>query len=238
MDPCTCRHLSFALRKRRSGASTRTTHLISQQSTADPSVTFFKLEDPNSFPGSNPESGLGPLASWLASPVRRSKRVKVEIVNTERTACCGGDDDGLPGLATKAPTGKGEGQGCKTTTNTNTVVRICSVAKGPQSNQAGSLEGPSHTCALVGNVRRHQGCARGSPRQWTPWLRHGQVEGDGSSGARRVSLARVPNFSTDPLLPLNVRYRPSSSFFVFGEGSMSDSRCSIHLCSRPKPRTR
>jgi len=99
--------LSFALMKRRSGASTQTTRLISQQSSVDPSVTLFKLEDHDSSPGGDPESGLG----RLASPVRRSKRVKVEIVDTEGTASCGGADKELPGLAPKAPTGKGKGNG-------------------------------------------------------------------------------------------------------------------------------
>jgi len=42
---------------------------------------FFLKESENydSLPDSDPESGLGPLAS----PARRSKRVKVEILNTE-----------------------------------------------------------------------------------------------------------------------------------------------------------
>jgi len=95
--------------KRRSGAHTRTTHLISQQSSADPSVTLLKLEDNDSLPYSlsDPESGLEPLAS----PAHRPKRVKVEIVDTEETVSCGGDDKELPGLAHKAPTGKGKGKG-------------------------------------------------------------------------------------------------------------------------------
>ena len=58
---------------------------------------------------SDPESGLGPLAS----PVRRSKRLKVEVVNTEGTASCGGDNEDLPGLATKTPTGKGKGKAAR-----------------------------------------------------------------------------------------------------------------------------
>jgi len=60
-------------------------------------------------PDSDPESGLG----LLASPVRRSKRVKVDIFNTEGTASCGGDDGYLPGLATKAPTGNGKGKAAR-----------------------------------------------------------------------------------------------------------------------------
>ena len=101
------RRLSFALMKRRSRASTQKTRLISHQSSADPSVTLFKLEDHDSLPDCDPESGLG----QPASPARRSKRVKVEIVNTEGTVSCGGDDGEFPGLATKALTGKGKGKG-------------------------------------------------------------------------------------------------------------------------------
>ena len=93
--------------KRRSCASTRTTRRISQQSSADPSVTFFKLEHHDALPDSDPESGR----RLLAFPARRSKRVKVHIINTEGTASCGGDDEKLPGLATKAPTGKERGKG-------------------------------------------------------------------------------------------------------------------------------
>ena len=63
------RHLSLALMKRRSGASTPKTHLTSQQSSADPTVTLFKLEVPDG------DSVPGPSAS-----PRRSKRVKVEEV--------------------------------------------------------------------------------------------------------------------------------------------------------------
>jgi len=52
-------------------------------------MTFFRLEDHNSLPDSDPESGLGPPAS----PARRSKRVKVGIVSTEGTASCGGGNE-------------------------------------------------------------------------------------------------------------------------------------------------
>jgi len=111
--------------KRRSNASTRTTRLISKQSSADPSVTFFKLEDHHGLPDGDPESGLGPLASL----VRRSKRVKVEIVNAEGTTSCGGDDEYLPGLATKAPTGKGKG---KATRQPPARTRSCESAASPK----------------------------------------------------------------------------------------------------------
>jgi endonuclease III len=53
--------------KRRSGASTPKTRLISQQSPAHPTLTLFKLENPDG------DSEPGPSAS-----PRRSKRVKVE----------------------------------------------------------------------------------------------------------------------------------------------------------------
>jgi endonuclease-3 len=61
--------------KRLSGASTPKTRLISQQSSADPTVTLFKLENPN--------GDLEPRPS--ASP-RRLKRVKVveEVVQGDR----------------------------------------------------------------------------------------------------------------------------------------------------------
>ena len=65
------RHLSLALMKRRNGASTPKTRLVSRQSSADPTVTLFKLESPSSDGDSLP----GPSAS-----LRRSKRVKVEEV--------------------------------------------------------------------------------------------------------------------------------------------------------------
>lgn len=110
VDMGPARRLSSAPVKRRSGASTQTTRLFSQRGPADPSVTFFKLGDHNSLPDCDPEAGRGPLAS----PGRRSKRVKIDIVNTEGTAsCCGDDEDDeeLPGQATKAPTGKGKGKG-------------------------------------------------------------------------------------------------------------------------------
>ena len=55
-------------------------------------------------PDSDPESGLGPLASLVS----RSKRVKVEIVNTDGTASFGGGVEDLPGLATRMPMGKGK----------------------------------------------------------------------------------------------------------------------------------
>ena len=57
-------------------------------------------------PDSDPKSGLGPLAS----PARRSKLVKVEIVNTEETASYGGDDEELPGFTAKVPVGKEKGK--------------------------------------------------------------------------------------------------------------------------------
>jgi len=70
----TARHLFLALMKRRSSVSTPKgspkTRLISQQSTPNPSVTLFKLE--------NSDGDLEPGPS--TPPPRRSKRVKVEKV--------------------------------------------------------------------------------------------------------------------------------------------------------------
>jgi len=60
--------------------------------------------------------------------------------------------------------GKGKRQGGKATASANTTVRICGVAKETQSYQAGSREAPPRTCALAGNVRRHQGDALAFPR--------------------------------------------------------------------------
>ena len=187
----------------------RTRRLISQTSSADPSVTLFKLEDHDSFPGSEPESGLGPLAS----PIRRSKRVKVEMVNTEGTAYCGGDE-GLPGLATKAPTGKGKGKG---------KAARQPPARTPSSESAASRKKPKAIKPALekphpapahwrGTYGAHQGDALAVPRaSGHHELRHGQVEGEGSSGARRVSLARIPSFSSNLLSPLNAPYRLPSS---------------------------
>jgi len=55
---------------------------------------FFKPENHHSLPDSDPESGLG----RLASPAHRSKRVNFEIVNTEGTESCGRDDEELSRL--------------------------------------------------------------------------------------------------------------------------------------------
>ena len=87
----------------------RMTHLISQQSSAGPSVTLFKLEDNDSSPYSlsDPESGL----ELPAPPAHRPKRVKVEIVDTENTVSSGGDGEELSGLTSKAPPDKGKGKG-------------------------------------------------------------------------------------------------------------------------------
>jgi len=137
--------------KRRSSASTQTTRLIFQRSTAGPSVSFFKLEDHDSLPDSDPESGLGPLAS----PVNRSKRVKVEIVNTEGTSSCGGDDEYLPGLATKTPMGKGNSKAARQPPARTPSSESAASLKKPKANKQ-ALEKP-RTCTLEGNVRRHQG---------------------------------------------------------------------------------
>ena len=69
------RLLYFALMKRRSGRSTPKARLMSQQSSTDPSVTLFKLENPDGDSDSEPGPSTSP---------RRSKRVKVEeIVKVE-----------------------------------------------------------------------------------------------------------------------------------------------------------
>ena len=95
--------------KRRSGRSTQTTRLISQQSSADPSLTFFKLEDHDSLPDSGPQSELG----RLTSPARPSKRIKVEIVNTEGATSGVGGDEELPALTMRVPSGKGKGKAAR-----------------------------------------------------------------------------------------------------------------------------
>jgi len=77
--------------------------------------------------------------------------------------------------------------GGKTTTSANTVVRIRGTAKKIQSNQVSPREASPRTRALAGNVRRHQGDALVVPRtSGHHGLRHGEVEGDGPSGARRI----------------------------------------------------
>ena len=79
--------------KRRLGVSTRTKRLVSQQSSADPTVTLFKLEDPDDEPGPS---------------TRHSKRVKVEI-KTEDVVDGDGDNRELLALASEASMGKGKG---------------------------------------------------------------------------------------------------------------------------------
>ena len=71
-----------------------------------PFHTILKLKDHKSLPDSDPESGLGPLAS----PAWHLKLVKVKIVNTEETTSYGGDDKELPGFTAKAPVGKEKGK--------------------------------------------------------------------------------------------------------------------------------
>ena len=78
-----------------------------------------------------------------------------------------------------------------TTASANTVVRIHGVIKETQSNQPDSREASSRTYVLAENSRHHQGdalavpCASGYRGDWA---RHGQVEGDVSSGAQPVYL--------------------------------------------------
>ena len=91
----------------------------------------------------------------------------------------------------------------------------------------------TRTCAPARNVLCHQGDALAVTRATGhDGLRHGQVEGDRFSGARLVSSARVPDFSTDSLLPPNAPYGPPSSLsFPFDESRINDSQCSFHSCS-------
>ncbi|KAI0255240.1 DNA glycosylase [Lactifluus subvellereus] len=84
--------------KRRLGVSTRTKRLVSQQSSADPAVTLFKIEDPDDEPG--------------PSAMRRSKRVKVEI-KTEDVVERDGDNGESLALASEASTGKGKSKSVK-----------------------------------------------------------------------------------------------------------------------------
>jgi endonuclease-3 len=69
-------------------------------------VTLFKLEDDDSLPDSDPNSGLG----RQGSPARRSKRVKVDMADIEGTASHGGDNKASFGPDANAPTGKGKGK--------------------------------------------------------------------------------------------------------------------------------
>ena len=93
--------LSLALMKRRNGASTPTTRLVSQRSSAEPAVTLFKLEDPDDDSSSAPGS----------SAVRRSKRVKVEVVETEEMVNADSAADGelpIPITDSEGLTSKGK----------------------------------------------------------------------------------------------------------------------------------
>ena len=127
---------------------------------------FLQLENHHSLPDSDPESGFGPLTS----PVRRSKRVKVEILNTEGTASCGGDDEDLPGLATKTPMGKGK---CKAARPPPVRTPLSESAASPKKPKQSSRLSRSPTPHLRTGGKRmtpSRRCARGSPRQWTQWV--------------------------------------------------------------------
>ncbi|KAH9961049.1 DNA glycosylase [Russula dissimulans] len=87
--------------KRRSGASTPKTRLVSQRSSAHPAVTLLKLEDPDDV------SVPGPSA------VRRPKRVKVEVDNKTEEVVDADSADGefflpVPTSDSEGPTSKGK----------------------------------------------------------------------------------------------------------------------------------
>jgi endonuclease-3 len=85
--------------KRRSGASTR---LVSQQSSANPAVTLFKLEN------SDGDSEPGP-----STLLRHSKRVKVEAIVKVEDVVHGDEYEELSIPATKAPSASAADKGKK-----------------------------------------------------------------------------------------------------------------------------
>ena len=120
------RHLSLAFMKRRSGASTQTTRLISQQSPADPAATLFKLENPDSDPEPVPP----------ASAARRSKRVKLEVAEAGEMAYGDGRDEDLPALAAKPLAGKGKGKNLKAARPPAQTPSSASASASPQKPKA------------------------------------------------------------------------------------------------------
>jgi hypothetical protein len=96
--------------KRRSGAPMR---LISQQSSANPAVTLFKLEN------SDGDSDPGPSSTTL----RHSKRVKVEaVVKVEDVVHGDGDHGGVFRLIYQGSTHSGQKQESKVGSNTVAIA--------------------------------------------------------------------------------------------------------------------
>ena len=201
----------------------------SQQSTADPSVTFFKLVDHDSFPDSDPESGLGP------SPVRHSKCVTIEIINTEGTASCGGDDETLPVLATKAPMGKGKGKAATQPPARTPSSESAASPKKPNAIKQ-ALEKPhlapvhwpetydaiEEMCSQFPAPVDAISCDTAKSKEMGPGVR---------------DAYRIPNLSTDLLLPLNALYcLPSSLLFRFWreQNKRSATLISLVLSSQTK----
>ena len=100
----------------------------------------------------------------------------------------------------------------------------------------------SLTSHLRGGVKRttsSRKCARGSPHYWTRQV------ATRSSGRTWVlgcvthvmALARITDFPTDLLLPLNAPYSPPISLFFPHKGGISNSRHPFPPWSRRKPRT-
>lgn len=172
--------------KRRLGVSTRTKRLVSQQSSTDPTVTLFKLEDPDGEPGPS---------------TRRSKRVKVEI-KTEDVVDGDGNNGELLALASEASTGKGKSKGAR--------AQPRSESASPHKPKAIKLAldkphpAPAHwreTYDAIKEMRARfpapvdtMGCDTAKWKETDPRVRR----------ARYAShfLPRVPTFNTDTATPL------------------------------------
>ena len=99
----------------------------------------------------------------------------------------------------------------RTTTSANADFRIRAVARETRSNQAGPQQTPFRTCALAGKYRGCQRDALAAPRtQWIRWVatRPSGMRWILRCVTRVMALARITDFSTDPLLPLNTPCHP------------------------------
>jgi len=191
------------------------TRLVSHQSSAGP------------IPGPSPDSD-----GWLPQcPAQSASRSRSSFVNTEGPASYGRNDEESSRLTAKAPTGKEMRMGMAARRPPARTPSSKSVAS-PQKPKAIKHLSRSLTPHLRAGAKRtipSRRCARGSPRHWTRWVATRPSGRKWILGARLVSLARVPDFSTDPLLPPNAPYGPPSSLsFPFDESRINDSQCSFH----------
>lgn len=146
-------HLSFALigEVRQPKQHVLLVFFFSQQRSAGPFGSLFKLEDHNSLANSDHESGLG----RLPSPARCSKRVKVETVGTEVAVSRGGRNEELPGLAAKAPARKGKGNSKETRRTPAQTLSSESVHRQGDLNQSRRLSRSLALHLRAGAKHRH-----------------------------------------------------------------------------------